>query len=157
MKIPNFCLVLLLLAVACDTLVTDTGDVVTDSGVAFLSLQADLTQEASQLAVDQGRIRIEGPTNRLVLVTPGSTETIGGLVPGSYSVTLEGLSNNQVATYGTRSGVNVIAGSTNNVSVTLQSFVPTIQSIPGTEPPPTRVPPRVLVQRSRQLPPTLIH
>jgi len=59
---------------------------------------------------------------------PGTTRTITGLVPGTYTVVLEGLVAGQVESYGETAGVVVSAGTNTPVSVTLGSFVPVISA-----------------------------
>ena len=117
-------LVVLLAATACDDAMTGTGDTTI--------LLRVVAAEGSVLGnVDQGRIRIIGPTSRTVTVSPGTTQTIDGLAPGSYTVALEGLTGGDVETFGVRSGVNVVAGSNTTVTVTMNSFVPVIGAPPA--------------------------
>ncbi len=78
---------------------------------------------------DQGRIHIEGPTPRVVLVTPGTTETISGLVPGTYTVAVEGLIAGEVESYGERGGINVTAGANTPVTVVRTDFIPVLHAL----------------------------
>ncbi len=104
-----------------------------DESVADLPGQATLSVQVATEAgftsrADQGRIRVIGPTSRVVTVVPGTNETITGLVPGTYSVVLEALLQGAVESFGETSGVTVVAGQNTSVSVGLQSFVPAITS-----------------------------
>jgi hypothetical protein len=89
-----------------------------ESGTASLSIVV----ENSQAQVDQAMVHLRGPTNRDLSITPGTTDTITGLQPGSYTVALEGLTNGMVEEFGETTGVQVRAGSNTAVSVTLGSF-----------------------------------
>jgi hypothetical protein len=86
-----------------------------ESGTASLSIVV----ENSQAQVDQAMVHLRGPTNRDLSITPGTTDTITGLQPGSYTVALEGLTNGMVEEFGETTGVQVRAGSNTAVSVTL--------------------------------------
>jgi len=70
-----------------------------------------------------------GATPRIVdLVQNGSswTGTIDNLVPGSYSVTIEGLANGEVQYFGTRSGIQVTAGAPAAAAVPFDPAAPVI-------------------------------
>lgn len=83
------------------------------------------------LALDAGRILLRGPTSRDVSVTPGQTVTIDGLLPGSYTVALEGLVGGAVTMFGKQSNIQVVAGTNDTVPVSLVSFVPVVNPLPG--------------------------
>lgn len=78
---------------------------------------------------DEGRVYVRGPTNRDLTMEPGTTDTIADLSPGTYTVALEGLVDGAVEAYGERAGVQVEAGATASVTVTLSSFVPGVSSV----------------------------
>jgi hypothetical protein len=122
-RLPGIALVLCA-AIACD-------DAITNEGVGILALRVVAADNVMLSNVDEGRIRIIGPTSRTLTVSPGTTQTIEGLAPGSYTVALEGLSGGELETFGVRTGVNVAAGSNTTVTVTMNSFVPVIGSAPA--------------------------
>jgi hypothetical protein len=110
---------LLALAVAaCGTPVTEY------AGDSALSLNI-VTAGASVSAIDQARIHIEGPTPSVVTAAPGTTSTITGLQPGTYTVAVEGLVGGEVDRYGETSVV-VTAGRNTTASVNLGGFAPTV-------------------------------
>jgi hypothetical protein len=118
-------LLALVAAAACDSSINGTD-------VASIALSITYADGGASGNVDQGQVRIEGPTSRGPLqVAPGGTLTIEGLTPGSYTVVLEGLTGGEVETYGERTGVNVVAGSNTTVNVTMNSFIPTFNTVPG--------------------------
>ena len=77
-------------------------------------------------ALDAGRVHIEGPTPRVVDVTPGSAVTIDELLPGTYTVSLEGFAGGEVERFGRAANVQVVAGQTRAVTVTFNPFVATL-------------------------------
>ena len=85
----------------------------------------------SSAALDSGYVVVTGPTNKTMKATPGTTVTVDGLTPGSYTVALEGFRSGGVAYFGQTSGVNVVAGQNATANVTFPSFQPTIVSIPS--------------------------
>src|SRR6266545_4128308 len=85
----------------------------------------------SSAALDSGYVRLIGPTDTVVKVTPGSTVTIGGLRPGSYTVVLEGFRGGGVAYFGQTSGVNVAVGPPTAATVTVASFQTAILDMPS--------------------------
>jgi len=83
-----------------------------------------------------GRVQIRGPTERTVTIAPGATDTIGDLLPGTYTVGLEGLFSGEVDCFGQSSGVQVAAGQSTTASVTLATFLTSVGQIvqsPGTK------------------------
>ena len=52
------------------------------------------------VAVDEVEVHVEGPTSRIVTVAAGTTESIEDLVPGTYTVALEGLTAGEVESFG---------------------------------------------------------
>jgi hypothetical protein len=94
-----------------------------------LSLQV-VSEGGSAVVLDSGFVRLDGPTDRTVKVTPGATVTIEGLSPGSYTVALEGFDDDAVDRFGQTSGVQVIAGQNTTASVNLTSFVPVLNPLP---------------------------
>jgi alpha-tubulin suppressor-like RCC1 family protein len=80
--------------------------------------------------LDSGHIIVEGPTPSSRTVTPGSTTTIGGLQPGSYSVALQGFAAGAVSHFGKTTGVAVIAGQNTAASVTFVPFSTTPTPLP---------------------------
>jgi N-acetylneuraminic acid mutarotase len=83
-----------------------------------------------------GRVQIRGPTERTVTIAPGATDTIGDLLPGTYTVGLEGIFSGEVDCFGQSSGVQVAAGQHTTVAITLASFLTSISQFvqsPGTK------------------------
>jgi hypothetical protein len=110
----------------CDKGITNT------DGRALLRLNIVKEQNATHSKVDQGRVVLEGPTPKDLRITPGIPHTIDGLVPGTYTIMIEGLINTEVETFGERTGVVVKAGPPVPVFVTLNSFVPVFTALPST-------------------------
>lgn len=73
-------------------------------------------------ALTSGVVHIAGPTAKTLTIQPGKSDTVAGLVPGTYTVGLEGLINSDVDCFGQTSGVPVVKGETSTVTVTLVSF-----------------------------------
>lgn len=94
------------------------------SGAGGLGLQVISVSSAATL--DSGRVILEGPTDTIVRATPGSTVTILGLAPGTYTVTLEGFVGSEVDHFGRKAGVQVVAGQNAAVTVTFDSFRPAL-------------------------------
>src|SRR5262245_265396 len=94
----------LLSALACDTPTTP-------GAIGTLTLRVG-TGTGGVVALDSGRILIRsGQVTRDVITSPGRTDTIAGLPPGSYTVALEGFKLDAVAYYGeTAAPVTVVAG-----------------------------------------------
>src|SRR5438309_3545072 len=84
---------------------------------------------ATSVRLDGGRIYVRGPTNKTVTVSPGSTDTIVGLLPGTYTAALEGLIAGEVDVFGQTSGIPVSAGGDATASITVDSFQPRIDSL----------------------------
>ncbi len=101
------------------------------SGEPALALRIIAPAGVTLTTMDQLRVRLEGPTARIVTVTPGTTVSIDGLLPGMYTVSLEGLVAGEVETFGETAGVDATAGNT-DVTVTMDSFVPDSVSVPST-------------------------
>ncbi len=81
-------------------------------------------------SLNGGRVRLTGPTPITVNVTPGQQVSIVNLTPGSYTIALEGLINNEVANF-VQFAVTVTAGPPAQVNVPgFPSFIPTITSLP---------------------------
>ena len=97
-----------------------------DSGSVALTIVGSVTR-----SLESGRVTVEGPTDKSVEVTPGSSATITGLAPGTYTVTLEGLIGGEVDHFGRTGGVQVVAGQNTPVQVTFASFVPVVDPLPG--------------------------
>ena len=98
-------------------------------GAGRLTVHAQLAP-GTRVALDGGRVHISGPTNRTQDIAPGTTETISGLAPGSYTVSLEGLVQGEVEVFG-QTNVQVVAGNNSVANVTLSSFRPTLTSLGG--------------------------
>jgi uncharacterized protein YjdB len=97
------------------------------------SLALSITRgDGAGAAVDEGRIHIEGGgSSRVVSITPGTTRTIDGLTPGTYTVALEGLTGGQVETFGETTGVIVTAGHNTVANVQMNSFgMPVVNGVP---------------------------
>jgi hypothetical protein len=102
-------------------------------GGGRLSLQIEGSVPAIA-ALDSGKVFVRGATNTTVKVTPGTTVAIDGLIPGTYTVALEGFDSDGVALFFQTTGVNVVANQ--NASVTpvvtqFASFVPTMIALPS--------------------------
>jgi len=83
-----------------------------------------VTASGSAVALDSGRVHIDGPTDKTVSATPGSEVTVTGLLPGAYTVSLEGFVGGEVTRFGQVSGVQVVAGQNTATNVTLAEFQP---------------------------------
>ena len=81
--------------------------------------------------LDSGHVIVDGPTRKTVTVTPGTTVTVDGLAPGSYTVALEGFHGGGVSYFGQTSGVSVVAGQNTTATITFAAFQPTILAIPS--------------------------
>src|SRR5438309_613067 len=77
--------------------------------VGGIALSVALAPTGSQ-ALDSGRVLIRGPTNVTASVRPGTTTTFGDLIPGLYTVALEGYVAGAVDHFGQTSSVQVAAG-----------------------------------------------
>jgi Bacterial Ig-like domain (group 2) len=82
-------------------------------------------------ALDSGHVVVQGPTSKTVKVTPGTTVTIDQLLPGTYTVSLQGFQSGGVAYFGRMSGVTVIAGQNASATVTFASFRSAILELPA--------------------------
>lgn len=99
-----------------------------DDSRAGLALAIALAADV-QMAPDAGIVHVEGATNRTVAIQPGQTVTIEGLVPGNYTVALEGLRAGQLESFG-ETTVTVVAGQNRQANITLRSFVPAAITAP---------------------------
>src|SRR6266850_280850 len=97
---------------ACDRLTSP------DSG-AGLELRIE---GSSAAALDSGKLLVRGPTNRTVKITPGTTLPIDGLIPGTYTVALEGFDSGGVARFFQATGVNIMANQTTSLAPTVAQF-----------------------------------
>src|SRR5688500_6855988 len=84
----------------------------TDEGPVDLS--GGLGGNGANLLLDGVRVSVTGPTNKTVSVNTASggffQVTVDGLLPGDYTVVVEGLAGGKVAHYGVTNGVGVTAG-----------------------------------------------
>jgi hypothetical protein len=103
---------------ACDRATEPEG-----SGVLALEI---LSSPGTGTVLDSGRIHVEGPTDQTVSITPGATVTITELLPGSYTVSLEGFLGDAVDRFGQTTGIQVVAGQNTQAAVTLASFQPVL-------------------------------
>jgi len=88
---------------------------------------------ASLAQVVSGRVYLDGPTDRTVDIAPGETKTIAGLLPGTYTVSLEGYdAGGLVEVFGRQSSVQVSAGQNSNVTISTDSFIPVLNAPPAT-------------------------
>jgi Tol biopolymer transport system component len=94
----------------------------------------NIVVQGSTAQFDEGHVWVRGPTNRHVIMEPGTTDTIAGLQAGTYTVALEGHVGGVVEGYGERTNVQVQAGRTTTVSITLASFRPMVGSARCTTP-----------------------
>jgi hypothetical protein len=95
-----------------------------------LSLQL----ETSAAAWDSVKVFVRGATNRTASVTPGTTVTIDGLIPGAYTVALEAFDSGGVASFFQTTEVNVVASENARVTPTptqFASFVPALSPLPA--------------------------
>ena len=100
-------------------------------GGGGLSLQLD----ASAAVWDSVKVFVRGATNRTVNVTPGTTVTIDGLIPGAYTVALEAFDSGGVASFFQTTEVNVVANANASVTPTptqFAPFVPALSPLPPT-------------------------
>lgn len=118
--------VVVLLTMACDSSPVDT------RRAAGLALSVTMASSGTARAIDQARVHIEGPTERTITATPGSTQTITGLQAGTYTVAIEGLVGGVMDSFGETGGVSVTGGQNTPVGISLQSFVPAITQAPAT-------------------------
>jgi alpha-tubulin suppressor-like RCC1 family protein len=99
-----------------------------EDGSADSSVRVKLSQQAVA-GYTSARATATGPTNKSVDLTLNAGFWEGELTDlnvGTYSVTVEGLVDGQLAARGVTSGVTVTAGQQTPASVTVTSFVPTI-------------------------------
>jgi hypothetical protein len=80
--------------------------VVQSVGDAKLALEVVFAEGTSAAQLDQVRIIIEGPTPRSLTAASGTTQTIEGPAPGTYTVALEGMTSGSVEQFGERTGVS---------------------------------------------------
>lgn len=112
-------------------LITPSGSVFANATAADAAM-SDLVPVDAQasVALTSARLSVSGPTSKTVTATsPGASGfelAADGLAPGTYSVTVEGLANGQVAHFGQASTVTVIAGQTARPTVTFPVFQPQI-------------------------------
>ncbi|MGD8700299.1 MAG: hypothetical protein PVJ43_13470, partial [Gemmatimonadales bacterium] len=111
--------------------------VLADDTLAEPGLMAS-TQEGRFLlfgSLDRARAYARGPTNKTVELTLSQDDyfegTITGLQPGSYTVAVEGLIDNEVDYYGETTGVSVSAGQNSTASITFRSFSPSLTTVPS--------------------------
>jgi len=83
-----------------------------------------VTASGSAVALESGRVHIDGPTNKTVSATPGVEITVTGLLPGSYTVTLEGFVGDEVTHFGRATGIQVVAGQNTAATIALNAFGP---------------------------------
>lgn len=89
-------------------------------------MELRVTASGSAVALDSGRVHIDGPTDRTVSATPGTVVTVTGLLPGSYTVSLEGFLGDEVDRFGQTTGIQVVAGQNTPANVTLAPFQPVL-------------------------------
>jgi hypothetical protein len=115
------------LAIAAAAAVVGCRDAVGPGAPGGLGLSI-ITSGSTQL--ETGRVTLDGPTDKAVDVTPGSSVTIAELMPGAYTVTVEGFIDDEVDQYYRQGGVQVNAGENTPVTVTFASFVPVANPLP---------------------------
>ena len=79
---------------------------------------------------DAARASLSGPTDATVTLTAtarGFEKTISDLLPGTYTVTVEGLVGSEVTYFSRVTGVAVVAGDTAETRIELGSFVSTLE------------------------------
>ncbi|HYU08410.1 MAG TPA: DUF1565 domain-containing protein, partial [Gemmatimonadales bacterium] len=101
----------------------------TTSGPTGILLQV-LVAEGVDVALDSGRVVIDGPTHRTARIMPGASVALEGLRPGSYTVSLEGFAAN-VVELAAASDVQVLAGYITLATLTLAPFEPTVYAVPS--------------------------
>ena len=124
MRPSRLATVVLLALWACDSPVAHS-----PTGRASLSLEL-AADRAGAAVPDQYRIHLQGPSPTVRTGRPGESVVLDDLLPGTYTVALEGLVSSAVETYGERTGVSVTAGQDTNVTVILQSFIPDLLTLP---------------------------
>ena len=76
------------------------------------------------------RVTVSGPTNKTITSTTAAGGffdlTIDQLLPGSYTVSVEGLLGSEVDYFGQTSAVNVVVGTTTDATITFATFQPVI-------------------------------
>lgn len=87
---------------------------------AGLALQIDAD---AATGLDSGYVLVRGPTNKTVKVMPGQTVTIDGLLPGTYTVAIEGFESGAVARFFETTGVTVVANQNATVTADRKSVV----------------------------------
>ena len=100
--------------------------------VSAVSVDRTVPSPAFDLAghLESARVQVLGPTNKtLDNMTPGTTVTVDGLSPGSYTVVLEGFVAGEVDYFGQASGVQVRAGQNTTASLSFNSFRPNLSSV----------------------------
>lgn len=102
----------------------------TGSTVGTVSVRV-VTTPGSLAAIDAGRVIVTGPTTKTVDATPGSPVTIGGLLPGTYTVALQGLQGGEVAYFGQTTNIQVSADHNTAATVSFPPFVVAPNALPA--------------------------
>lgn len=80
--------------------------------------------------IESARVQVIGPTDSMIdNLAPGTTVTIGGLLPGSYTVVLEGFVGGEVNYFGLTSGVQVQVDQNTTASISFNSFRPNLSAV----------------------------
>jgi hypothetical protein len=83
------------------------------------------------VALDSGRVIVEGPTARTARIAPGTSIAIDGLRPGRYTVSLEGFADGVVEVAGEAREVQVLTGYITMANLTLLPFQPNTYAVPS--------------------------
>src|SRR6266516_2018256 len=96
------------------------------TGTGGVTLRILSASDSGPTPLDFVRIVVRGPTNRTMDAFPGTTVSIGGLTPGTYTVALEGFILGEVDRFGETGPVSVLAGQNTIASVAFATFVPVV-------------------------------
>lgn len=106
--------------------------------VAHENGSASAVSGRANILLNSVRVTASGPTNKTVTVSAPTggffNASVDGLLPGTYTVTVEGLVGADVAHFGSTTGVGVSAGASTPASITFPVFQPqlTAASVPDT-------------------------
>lgn len=90
----------------------------------FLDVEGSATA-----ALDSGKVIVRGPTNKTVKVMPGATVAIEGLIPGTYTIALQGFDSGGIARFFQTTGVTVVAHQNSTVTASAAQFAPFVPAM----------------------------
>jgi len=95
------------------------------------TLALTVTSQSSLLAIDSWRVTVNGPSGAQTQTgNPGGTLTFSNLLPGSYSVLLEGFEGPDLAQRG-QGSVTVVAGSNTQANIAVSPVPPEVSVTSG--------------------------